>query len=286
MNRNKFNKKLVNNLILGSFLLGASAGMISIVQATSMPPNQEQDVHQYDKKATEQLRALRSKLAPVEEWIKLVDREKGADPNGEVKGLVPLRCLVPLEEAILRSNSKAVEILIKKGADVNRMIGSRRKKNGREYGHTLLHLAVYSPKKMRKLLNEHITAMSPYGGGMMLEKQMGAKQRGIKPNGYLPVIGEKDMFPILHVSAEIVDLLLKHMPKEKICISEDESPDKTPSHLAFVNRNKLANGIKEGEYDAKEYAPILKEYDKIVDLLEKHAPSQRPLLNVRVPQHL
>jgi hypothetical protein len=172
MNRNKFNKKLVNNLILGSFLLGAFAGMISIVQATSMPPNQEQDVHQYDKKATEQLRALRSKLAPVEEWIKLVDREKGADPNGEVKGLVPL------EEVILRGDLKAVEILIQRGADVNRIVYedqvlvAQTDRTGKVtqkdvsgcYGRTLLHLAVCNPEDMRERLNNHVCQVDLING--------------------------------------------------------------------------------------------------------------------------
>jgi hypothetical protein len=75
--------------------------------------------------------------------------------------------------------------------------------------------------------------------------------------------------PILYASAAIVDLLLKHMPRAKIHASKDGSPSTTPSNLVRMSRNRLRNGIKKGEYDAKKYAPILREYDKIVDLLEK-----------------
>jgi hypothetical protein len=82
--------------------------------------------------------------------------------------------------------------------------------------------------------------------------------------------------PILHASVKIVDLLLQNMPREKIHASKDGSTGKTVSNFAATNRNKLANAIKKGEYDAKEYTPILKEYDAIVDLLAKRAPPQTP----------
>jgi hypothetical protein len=72
-----------------------------------------------------------------------------------------------------------------------------------------------------------------------------------------------------------VDLLLKDMPREKIHALEDRSPDSTPLKLAWTNRSKVRKGIREGKYNAQEYEPILKEYDAIVDLLEKHAPPQR-----------
>jgi hypothetical protein len=279
----KYNKKLVNNVILGSSLFGSSVGIITTVQGTSTPPNQEQDVHQYDKEptltneeqdnkgqsvhqydteATEQLRALRSKLAPVEEWIKWVDREKGANPNGEIG------CLVPLEEAILRSNLEAVDILIKRGADVNRIVGPRiiedRYGNKREkYGRILLHLAVYSPEKMCNLWNSHTIQMDP--------NSIQTQQRNI------------NTVPILHASTVIVDLLLRNMPREKIHASENGSTGKTPLNLALANSNKLRNGIEKGEYDAKEYTPILKEYEAIFDLLQKYAPLQTPPGAQRIP---
>jgi hypothetical protein len=120
MNKSNLNKKIINNLILGSSLYGISASIITQVQATSTPPNQEQDVHKHNQEATEQLRALRSKLAPVEEWIQWVDRENGADPDEQV-GL-----LVPLEEAILHRDWKAVEILIQRGANLNRSVREKK----------------------------------------------------------------------------------------------------------------------------------------------------------------
>jgi hypothetical protein len=263
MNRNKLNKKLVNNLILGSFLLGAFDGMISIVQATSMPPNQEQDVHQYDKKATEQLRALRSKLAPIEEWIKLIDREKGADPNGQV-GL-----LVPLEEAILHSNSKAVEILIQKGADLNRSVserevlvsktgqnGERIIEDARErYGRILLHVAVHDPDEMRELWKSHANSL-------------GIDQ--IAPKQY-------------YASVKIVELLLKNMPLKKIRAMKNCLVELTPLNWARSSHKRILDKIKKGEYDANEYDPIQKEYEAIVNLLERHAPPQRPPCAQRIP---
>jgi hypothetical protein len=53
----------------------------------------------------------------VKEGIKWIDRENGANLTEQVG--FP----VPLEEVIIRSDLKAVEILIKRGADVNRIIG-------------------------------------------------------------------------------------------------------------------------------------------------------------------
>jgi hypothetical protein len=269
MNKSNLNKKLVNNLILGSFLFGSFVSISTTVYGTSMPPKGKQGVHQYNKETTEQLRALRSKLVPVEEWIKWVDRENGADPNEQV------RCLVPLEEAILRGNLNAVDVLIKRGADLNRIVGPRiiedRYGNKREkYGRTLLHLAVYSPEKMRVLMNAHIiqTDLS----SLQRETIIGAQQRGINPVQCFTQ--RHDTMPTLHASAAMVELLLKNMPREIIHASENGSTDKTPLNLALANRNQLANGIKKGEYDAREYTSILKEYEAIFDLLQKHAPPQ------------
>lgn len=67
-------------------------------------------MHKYNDEATEKLRDLPLKIAPLVEYIKLVDRKEGADPNVRV-GLNTL-----LEEAILHRSSKAVlEILLKNG---------------------------------------------------------------------------------------------------------------------------------------------------------------------------
>jgi hypothetical protein len=160
MIRNKFNKKTVNSLILGSFLLGSSANIITQVQATSTSPQKGQKIHQYDKQATAELNALRSKLVPVEKWIQVVDRENGADPN------VQIGTLGPLEEAILRGNPKAVEILIQKGADVNKIVKPQEIKDrygnkSWKHGRTLLHLSVYTPEKMHRLWEVHVGYMHP-----------------------------------------------------------------------------------------------------------------------------
>jgi hypothetical protein len=142
MKINKFNKKLVNKLMLGSFLFGSSASIITQVQAASTLSQGKQSVHQYNKEATEQLRAFRLELAPVEKWIKLVDRENGADPNEQVGELVPL------EEAILSRSPKAVNVFIQHGADIHKV--SKKVKDIYKDGFTPLHFALLSPQEMKE----------------------------------------------------------------------------------------------------------------------------------------
>jgi hypothetical protein len=154
MKINSINKKLVSNLILGSSLYGISAGIITQVQATPTPPQGRQDVHKYNPKATEQLRALLARPeTPLKECINLVQFQN-ADPNIQV-GLFTL-----LEEVVLTRSGLSVKPLIDKGADIYRVTNRQVIKNEQgkimsQYGRTLLHLAVYPPQRARKLLDEH-----------------------------------------------------------------------------------------------------------------------------------
>ncbi|MDR0740640.1 MAG: hypothetical protein LBF34_02940 [Puniceicoccales bacterium] len=154
MKMNNLNKKLVNNLILGSSLYGTSVSIMTQVQATSTPPQGRQGVHQYNEEATEQLRALLAKSeTPLKECMSLV-QFNNADPNIQV-GLFTL-----LEEAVLRRNYRMKD-LIDKGADIHRITNKQveRDEHGNikrvKYGRTLLHLAVYPPQKVRELLYQH-----------------------------------------------------------------------------------------------------------------------------------
>jgi hypothetical protein len=152
MKVSKYNKKLVNYLILGSSLLGSSASIITQVQATSTLSQGKQSRHQYDKEATEQLKALLAKSeTPLKECMDLV-QFKNADPNIQV-GLFTL-----LEEVVLR-RVYGVKALIDKGAAMHRVVNKQiikdKQGNPVEYGRTLLHLAVYPPQRARELLDQH-----------------------------------------------------------------------------------------------------------------------------------
>jgi hypothetical protein len=151
MKINKFNKKVINNLIVGSFLFGSSSSIITQVQATQRPPMAKQN--QYDRKATERLKQLYLESetplskSTVDQCIKLV-RDENADPNVEVGDLTLL------EAALLCHFRYAVEVFIEKGADIYR-IANKQVVNEKKYGRTLLHLAVYPPQKVQKLLAQH-----------------------------------------------------------------------------------------------------------------------------------
>jgi hypothetical protein len=152
MEINKFNKKIVSNLILGSSLYGIPASIITTMQATSTPPQGRQSIRQYNKKATAQLIALLSKSeTPLQECMNLV-QFNNADPNVQI-GLFTL-----LEEIVLR-RVYGVKALIDKGADIHRVVNRQvikdKQGNPIEYGRTLLHLAVYPPQRARELLDQH-----------------------------------------------------------------------------------------------------------------------------------
>ncbi|MDR1434810.1 MAG: hypothetical protein LBI77_00175, partial [Puniceicoccales bacterium] len=156
---NRFNEKLMKNLIAGSLFLGGSAIFTTQIQATQPVSGAVQNIHKYDQEATEKLRKLRFEIVtPLDERTRVecmrLIREEKADPNVEV-GTLTL-----LEEAILRGLFGEVKILIKKGADVYKITNHDvdRDENGKvknEYGRTLFHLAVYGPEKMQKLLNQY-----------------------------------------------------------------------------------------------------------------------------------
>jgi hypothetical protein len=184
---------------------------------------------------------LRLKLASIEEWIKLVDQEKGVDPNEQV-GL-----LAPLEEAILSESLETVDILIKKGTDINRSVCNEKitvvkdvnrkpvHEDAKErYGCTLLHVAVLSPNEMQDLWKSHAETL---GVSRVVPRQCCA-------------------------SVEIVDLLLKHISHHKIHEMEKCRVEATPLNWARSNYKKISNGV------------IQEKYKAIVELLEKLAPPQ------------
>jgi hypothetical protein len=148
MKINEFNEKSINNIILGSFLFGASASIITQIQATQRSPVAKKNTSEYNSKATERLRELCSKVETLfDECIKLVRDEK-ADPNVEA-GFLTL-----LEKSVLRQSTSAVQVLIEKVASIYR-ITEKQVVDRREYGCTLLHLAVHPSQEVQKLLNQH-----------------------------------------------------------------------------------------------------------------------------------
>ncbi|MDR0678470.1 MAG: hypothetical protein LBF44_02960, partial [Holosporaceae bacterium] len=79
-----------------------------------------------------------------------------------------------------------------------------------------------------------------------------------------------------YASVKIVELLLKNMLPEKIHAMKDYKVELTPLKWARSSCKRISDKIKKGEYDANEYDPIQKEYEAIVNLLERRAPPQGP----------
>ncbi|MDR1906655.1 MAG: hypothetical protein LBQ03_00295 [Puniceicoccales bacterium] len=299
MKINKFNKKSINNLILGSFLFGASASIISQVQATQRSSVAKKNTYEYNPKATERLRELCSKPETLlDECIKLVRDEK-ADPNVEAGSLTLL------EEAVLRQSTSAVEVLIEKGASIYR-ITEKQVVDGREYGRTLLHLAVYPPQKVQKLLNKHKWKKIYNGKNknpVPLSRQEApapeiAEKEALKKELYnLPIndyITRMNSWTILDHSPlpPMVEILLNHgLGKEEINMQKTPS-GQSPLDIARSNSGELLKllfptyGLKdvtdsnrdkllkllEAKIKAKRLLPfheaIKERYDKIINLFE------------------
>ncbi|MDR1435551.1 MAG: hypothetical protein LBI77_04070 [Puniceicoccales bacterium] len=257
---NRFNEKLIRNCIAGSLFLGGSAIFTTQIQGTQPVPGAEQNIHRYNQEATEKLRKLRLELASLEKCIELV-REEDADPNVEV-GILTL-----LEEAVLRRSPKAVEVFIEKGANVNRIVCEKEVWGAMEkddkviivdvkerYGRRLLHLAVYDPEKAAECLNAHI-------------KNIGLKNL-------------QEVTPMqCCASSKIVELLLNKIRRTEILRPENGSTSTNPLNLAYLNRKKISDGIKEGKYNKN----IEKEAEDIIDLLHKFAPPETPPSRQRIP---
>jgi hypothetical protein len=168
-----------------------------------------------------------------------------------------------LEEAILQRDLEAVDVLIKKGADMNRSVSEKevmvlkgKEKDGtpifedarERYGRILLHVAVHDPDEMRELWKSHANSLD-------IDQ--------IVPKQY-------------YASVKIVELLLKNMSPRKIHAMKNCRVELTPLNWARSSCKRISDKIKKGKYDANEYDPIQKEYEAIVNLLEKCAPPQGP----------
>jgi hypothetical protein len=106
MIKNELNKKLVNHFILGSFLCGISAGMITQVQGTQRPSFSEKYKEVSMKTNIVQLEDLLfQEEIPVNQCEKLI-KEKRLDLNR------PIGPFYPLEKAVVYGKPKAVQFLL------------------------------------------------------------------------------------------------------------------------------------------------------------------------------
>jgi hypothetical protein len=269
MNRNKFNKKLVNNLILGSFLYGTSAGMITQVQATQRPRATKPKVYEYSKNSTGRLEAgMFQRNLSMEECIKLV-RDEGADPNAQIQGWqlpgTRMDTLTLLEEAILSRFPGALEIFIAHGADVCKVSQAIKNKFGPEA--TLLHLALLTQDETQALEGIRNVDRSDREKSMDIIEQ--AKRKNI---GNCPAIEEllrstespstkEKTVKSQYIPLKIIELLLAKGLKPKLNAKDEKG--KTALDWAIERRCIALGKLQKSESDLK----IIAEYKDVIEML-------------------
>ncbi|MDR2812420.1 MAG: hypothetical protein LBB05_01335 [Puniceicoccales bacterium] len=282
MNKSNLNKKIINNLILGGSLFGVFASIITQVQATSTPPKRKQDVHQYNKEATKQLKTLLARPeTPLKECINLVQFQN-ADPNVQV-GLFTL-----LEEVVLARSGLSVKPLIDKGADIHRVTGYKEVHKADPVGRTLLHLAVYPPPTARKLLLQHRQEKlqgKPQERPTREEAKKIALERelcNLPIDKYIERIHSEN--ELLSPEYKTVKELLDNEPdrkgqldqnwfhrselnKEKIRMEETtgHSPDDAPYDIVESNLGKLSKPKSNSRFHPK----VKEQYEKIKELFDE-----------------
>jgi hypothetical protein len=142
MKVSKYNKKIVNYLILASSLFGSSASIITTAQATqrTSTPKQEALRRQLNTRAI--LKTVLSSPTGVslDECIRLVRECEDAT--------IQVGRLTLLEEAILSQSLEAVNVFIKYGANIHKAGSAVEEAYRTEF--TLLHFALLSPQEMKE----------------------------------------------------------------------------------------------------------------------------------------
>jgi hypothetical protein len=259
MNNIKYNKKLVNNVILGSSLFGSSASITTTVQATPQLHAVGQKVHEYSSSATNNLsgRLYRRNLS-MEECIRFV-KDRRADPNEQSQWYKSdsqqRKSLTLLEEAILSRYPEALEIFIVHGADVCKVSDKIKNEFGREV--TLLHLALLTPEEMKEL-DEARSVDRPdrqERPNPLIEALEEAKleQEAVPPSGpYIP--------------KAVLESLLKELSAKQELKSKLNAKDKngkTVLDWAIERRCIALEKLQKSESDLK----VIAEYKDVIEIL-------------------
>jgi hypothetical protein len=268
MEINKFNKKIISNLILGSSLCGIS--IITTVQATQQAgtPRQETLRRQSEARRMFEHRMRCGPDLSLEECMEFVQKCEDVTVQG---GLLTL-----LEEAILSRSPKAVNIFIKYNADIDKV--SEKVKDTYKDGFTLLHFALLSPQEMKEFCKyKNIDKAKPVP--QTLHERFVDMQR--KNREQLLGITDPDTSPKESLSApyaskEIVEILLDSLKQNpsrleqyvnksyKRIGSQGKTEEIKPLDLAIENQNK------ELESHPELNQKIQNEYANIIQLLLEH----------------
>jgi hypothetical protein len=228
MNRNKLNKKLVNNLILGSFLLGVFDGIITQVQGTQQPSFSEEMADSSMKRNAMQLEDLlfRNDI-PMDQRVKLI-KEK------QMPLIIGVGLLNLLGKAIAYSNVEIVEFLLREGIGMNQQDN---KNNPLLYitvcekKCSLLHMAVWDHQSINGFIKRRSSLNSAL---RLLRKEPKSNQQEID-----------ELSNISYASPEIVKLLLKAGLKA----DEKDEQGKTPLDLAKQRRDETSDRNLKSRYD-------------------------------------
>jgi hypothetical protein len=282
MNRNKLNKKLVNNLILGSFLYGASDGTITAVQATQQArtPKQEALQRQSETRRRFEHRMHCGPDLSLEECIKFVQECKDAT--------IQTGPLTLLEEAILSRSPKAVNVFVQYGADIHRV--GRKVKDTYKDEFTLLHFALLSPQEMKEFCKyKNIDKVKP--PPQTIFENFADMQR--KSWQQLPGMAGIDTSPKEplsdpYVSREIVEILLNSLKQSSSLLeryvnksyTRTDQQGKTetikPLDLAIESRDKGQRSHPELKKE------IWDEYTGIIVLLLEHGAKYNEKYHARL----
>ncbi|MDR2372354.1 MAG: hypothetical protein LBD60_04370 [Puniceicoccales bacterium] len=226
MKINSINKKLANNLVLGSSLYGISVGIITQVQATQRRYTPTQKVFKYMESA---ICILETKLSERnlsrEECIRLV-RDDNGDPNaqGHFWFKEQNESLTLLEEAILSRYPEALEIFIAHGADVCEVSSEIKKAFGNEV--TLLHLALLTPDEMQALDKIKSVGIQNHATVGIVQAFREQQSREFLKKMGLDQMEEAVPPPGLYVPRKVLELLMKELSAKQELSSKLNAKDK------------------------------------------------------------
>jgi hypothetical protein len=291
MEVNKFNKKLINNLVLGSSLFGVFASIITQVQGTQRtctirPKTVISKAREYND-ATDQLRrGLSRRDLSMEECIRFV-RDKEADPNIQALALAPKaistsdtqqskilppsqqsESLTLLEEAILSRYPEALEIFIKHGADVC-TVSNEIKKFGKEV--TLLHLALLTPDEMKALDKIRSVGVQNHAPADLIQASREQQSKKFKNKMGLGLTEEAIPPQGPYIPQKVLELLMKELSaKRKLSSTLNAKDENGKTVLDWAIERFLALALN---------PELLK-----VDLQTPIADLKIPILNLQIKE--
>jgi hypothetical protein len=200
---------------------------------------------------------------------------QNADPNIQV-GLFTL-----LEEVVLTRSGLSVKPLIDKSTDIYRVTGYKEVYKAAPVGRTLLHLAVYSPPKARKLLLQHRQEKEKLQGKpqerptreeakkMALEREL----CNLSINDYIERIhlGSELWSPEPEVMEELLDDEpgRKGLDDEMINMKETSSGDSLTGNAAYDLVGLYLERLSNPKSNSCFYQKIKEQYEKIKKLFDK-----------------